>query len=694
MVVDRDKQLRLLREAGERWQRRTAERTATDLLLAQGGPAAADTPARVRAHIDYRSATATQSPLVAIERVLGTADFVDAPPTPEAGVAARPVARIVEVAEEGFEPQGFGTGFLVAPDVLMTNNHVLASFEDVPFSAANFGHVRLNGRVSRGTVHAFSLDPDEFFTDEALDFTLIGLQRDPGFGFHPLIGTIGKILLGQQISIIQHPNGGIRRYAVDNSTLLDLLPDFLHYSTDTEPGSSGSPNFNDHWEVVGLHHQGVPRMENGVIMAKGNRSWDPETMQDSDIDWVANEGVRVSRIIDRLQEARREQPRLARLIDRVLSQSAEGPAERFSGSAPTHASTATQAPGGTMSATTIHIHAPTTIYTGTGSASQHTTKPVQAAPAPMTAPRAPSLDAPEGVSIDPDYAGRAGYSATFLSGGHTIALPTIPVAMRGAIAPLKDGDATGVLKYHHFSVVMHAERKLAIYTAVNIDGRKGKRPTRASDKWFFDPRMDRKYQVGEDLYKANPLDRGHLVRRLDPAWGTTKVAKFANDDTFHFTNCSPQHANLNQKIWVDLEDYLLDHAQDDDVRLTVFTGPVFKDDDPTYRGVQLPRRFWKVAVMRDTQGDMLAAGFVQSQRRMIAGLREADFLRQEMRTDQFKVSQIEALTGLQFNIDPAADALHGEPDLVIPEAGGLVGRRLNELEDIVLRRPILQPAGQ
>ena len=84
------------------------------------------------------------------------------------------------------------------------------------------------------------------------------------------------------------------------------------------------------------------------------------------------------------------------------------------------------------------------------------------------------------------------------------------------------------------------------------------------------------------------------------------MAKVATDDTFHFTNCSPQHANLNQKIWVDLEDYLLDHAQEDDVRLTVFTGPVFKDDDPTYRGVQLPRRFWKVAVMRGTAALVLA----------------------------------------------------------------------------------------
>ena len=252
--------------------------------------------------------------------------------------------------------------------------------------------------------------------------------------------------------------------------------------------------------------------------------------------------------------------------------------------------------------------------------------------------------------------------------------------------PANQASASQELKYHHYSLVINKNRRLAFFTAVNIDGKLSRRPTRASDKWFFDPRLDKKFQIGEFLYANNPLDRGHLVRRLDPAWGSVKVAQLGNDDTFHFTNCSPQHANLNQKIWNDLEDYLLDHADQDNIKLTVFTGCVFAGDDPLYRDVRLPRRFWKVAAMIDSTGEFLAAGFIQSQARMIDGLKEADFLREEMRTDQVSVASLETLLGMNFGLPPAADPMSGAPDgSPLESLGGLSVRPLASLEDIQLK---------
>jgi endonuclease G, mitochondrial len=89
------------------------------------------------------------------------------------------------------------------------------------------------------------------------------------------------------------------------------------------------------------------------------------------------------------------------------------------------------------------------------------------------------------------------------------------------------------LKYDHFSVVMSKSRRLAFFTAVNIDGNQLTSLDRTNDRWYFDPRIDRKYQSGPELYSNNDLDRGHLVRRLDPVWG--QLANQANEDTFHFT---------------------------------------------------------------------------------------------------------------------------------------------------------------
>ena len=90
--------------------------------------------------------------------------------------------------------------------------------------------------------------------------------------------------------------------------------------------------------------------------------------------------------------------------------------------------------------------------------------------------------------------------------------------------------------------------------------------------------MSDEFQVGNELYKRNPLDRGHLVRRLDPAWGNTREeAVQAADDTFFYTNSTPQHSRLNQREWLRLEEYILDNAATHDLKVSVFTGPVSRN---------------------------------------------------------------------------------------------------------------------
>ena len=84
--------------------------------------------------------------------------------------------------------------------------------------------------------------------------------------------------------------------------LVDTLDDFLHYEADTEGGSSGSPTFNEQWEVVSLHHSGVPRKDDqGNILTKSGTIWTPD-MGESQIEWLFNEGIRVSSIIANVGE--------------------------------------------------------------------------------------------------------------------------------------------------------------------------------------------------------------------------------------------------------------------------------------------------------------------------------------------------------------------------------------------------------
>jgi endonuclease G, mitochondrial len=247
------------------------------------------------------------------------------------------------------------------------------------------------------------------------------------------------------------------------------------------------------------------------------------------------------------------------------------------------------------------------------------------------------------VELSPEwYARSKGYDPKFL--GLRVDLPKLSQERLKDSVLLMDGSGHE-LKYTHFSVVMSKSRKLALFTAVNIDGRRIEDLKRDRDAWYFDPRIERNYQMDPKVYEHPQLDRGHLVRRLDPVWG--KGAKKANEETFHFTNCSPQHSKLNQKTWLDLENYILKNAKVYDLKVTVFTGPVFRGNDKVYlKKFAIPAEFWKVVTIRKTDRTLSATAYLQSQRNLISGLREFGY--GEYKTYQVPVAHIEGLTGLDF----------------------------------------------
>lgn len=281
-------------------------------------------------------------------------------------------------------------------------------------------------------------------------------------------------------------------------------------------------------------------------------------------------------------------------------------------------------------------------------------------------PAAPSL-APE-LALDLEaagprrtrpaqFAGRAGFDANHLA-GLPLALPRPLGATARDVLPL-DTDPTGRLDYMHFSVVMSRSRRMALFVAVNIEGLASQRIARGTDKWFLDGRIPDDAQLGEDLYAGNRLDRGHLVRREDPNWGAD--AQTANDDTFHFTNCAPQMDVVNQRTWLGLETYILENARAWKERASVFTGPVFRQDDLDYRGARIPRAFWKVVAFLSDAGQPSATAYLVKQDEELK-LLEAAF--GAYRTYQRSVASIERLTGLSFgklrDFDGFSNAEHSD----------------------------------
>jgi endonuclease G len=261
-----------------------------------------------------------------------------------------------------------------------------------------------------------------------------------------------------------------------------------------------------------------------------------------------------------------------------------------------------------------------------------------------------------------ELAARNGYDESFLGNGFVVPFPLAASTWRQVATPLLDDPTRFRLDYQNFSLVMHVQRRLALVTATNIDGEALVRVKRDTDAWYYDPRIPKEAQCGAELYDANPLDRGHLVRRLDPAFGRPAQANQAVEDTFHWTNCAPQHETFNRSLWASLEDYLLESAATHGFRASIFTGPVFADGDPDYRGIaQLPQAFWKVALMLADGANGLrlsTTGYVISQESFVANV---EFAYGPFRTYQVPVSRITRWAGLRFGDDvEAADPMRTE----------------------------------
>jgi len=294
----------------------------------------------------------------------------------------------------------------------------------------------------------------------------------------------------------------------------------------------------------------------------------------------------------------------------------------------------------------------------------------------------------EAVVVDPDYGNRQGYDPSFLE-SIEVPLPRVSKAMEQDTARVKSDaqkeDDPFELAYYHYSVYMNKRRRTAWFSAANVDG--DHRPNigkRKGDRWYTDPRILKSEQIGQEAFERG-IDRGHLTRRQDTAWGDDVAsATLANNDTFHFTNCSLQASPFNQgkDRWQGLEQFLLEqHAKKERRRLIVITGPLFAANDPIYKNdkmnysVRCPLQFWKICVLIRRDGTPSATGFVLGQEDIqnLPGFEEAF----DVAATQIRVADLEERTGLDFGDIKKFDhfAAGGVPGtLELPGIEGVVQR--------------------
>lgn len=604
----------------------------------------------------------TQRPVLAIrddDAVLEFEEVEDSNTWRDRLLAARPLLSAAIPAVGRIELTGskyawIGTGWLINESVLVTNRHVAEAFTVRKGQTFSFT-VGTTGRPVEAAVDF----KQELGNDKTLVFKLVRplfIQQAPGpdVSFFEVDLTAGKTSLAKPITLAKRVGETVSAAVIGYPAYDSRIPDvdlmeriygkkydkkrlapgaitkiqekqILHDCT-TLGGNSGSVVIDlDTGEALGLHFSGTFLTTNYAVRA--------------DVVSMLYANYRSGRVFN-------ESPKPPRRIPDVAAAATE------------------PIPSGTVTVTI-----PLRVTVSLGSPSEIRSP----SPAPrfnryLGAGDDGSGDVPGDEARVEDYNDREGYREDFLGEGAEVPLPKVGAQANDVLRYNNNGKQDFVLRYEHYSVVLSKARRMCFFSAVNINGELSKKSARVAWKW--DPRIPKSQQIMNECYGSPPkFSRGHMTRREDPGWGDAATAKRGNEDSMHVTNTTPQMQAFNAPIWLALEDYALQHAREDDMKISVFTGPFFKHNDPVMYGVKIPRSFWKViAFIHDETGELCATGYEMSQVNQLQPEEEfvfGPFQSPQLGTaTQVAIASIEERAGLSFGGLADVDALAASTEAI------------------------------
>jgi hypothetical protein len=149
-----------------------------------------------------------------------------------------------------------GSGFLIDKNLIVTNHHVLKDEAAASGATVQFNFEKSIDGLDK-PISSSKCRPDlGFKTSKDHDWTVVKLDGDMNATWGAIPLKPAQVAREDRVVIIQHPGGGPKQIALSHNLVTFVDNDIIQYLSDTMPGSSGSPVFNENWEVVALHHSG------------------------------------------------------------------------------------------------------------------------------------------------------------------------------------------------------------------------------------------------------------------------------------------------------------------------------------------------------------------------------------------------------------------------------------------------------
>jgi endonuclease G, mitochondrial len=611
----------------------------------------------------------------AYERAIGNNDSVFSNFVELILEAKRKIGRLI--IKDDIKNYGYATGFMISEDLLITNWHVFKTENDVMQSIVQFNYeLDITGNPTKEI--NFKIDKNKFFHScKVLDYCIVGVEgqditntvkiNEIGYLFLDKVdgklGPIGK----EKLNIIHHPLGNYKQLSIRENTFIKILDNTLWYSSDTAQGSSGSPVFNDQWQVVALHHMGVAlKDDKGNYIDKSGKIIPivEGKIEEKDVVWVANEGIRISKIIiDILKEKGNN------ILIKKLNFTPNTPQPFVK--AKEKNQDLIERESSDQNTKDIIIKIPTSVIQELGVVNVSISGKKEDNPKTLFQRDTKFITQDNNIifaeneiyETEIDFSSCNGYSPKFLGTGNIIKMPLPSNSLKAKLAKITETDDIE-LKYHKYSIYFHALRKMPVISAINVDGSVLKRldKTTSENKWFRDRRIDKEIQLDTSFYRKSGFDRGHMSRKEDANWGATAEEALRNAQyTCAYTNACPQVKALNQQggLWGKLEKLILENGvqkeQGKEAKITVFNGPIFNISDPLYKSVQIPMDFYKVIVYTAIDGKLKATAFILSQKDLLSDINFDEEAIDLSGNEQFKeyqcsIKSLSKKTKLDFSI--------------------------------------------